>query len=84
MKNKRIQIDLNERKFSELEALQAATGSETYKDLFNTAMTLLKWAVAEVQAGNVITSLNTQDGTYKELAMPAFEEAKSRTPSPVV
>jgi hypothetical protein len=43
-----------------------------YKELFNTALTVLSWCFKEVDNGRVIASLDEKTGKYKELSMPAF------------
>jgi hypothetical protein len=43
----RLQLDLTKEHLQELEALMKELGISTKKDLFNQAITLLEWAVAE-------------------------------------
>lgn len=74
----RIQLDLPESKVNELKALMEETGTESYKDFFNTALTLTKWAIREVESGRVIASLDEATGKYKELAMPILEAAAQK------
>ena len=80
----RIQLDLDETGMKSLEELKELTGSKTHKDLFNNAITLLDWAIAQRKEGRIIASLDEKDKNYKELQMPALERAASyiRTPAP--
>ena len=71
----RIQIDFPEQKVQELKLLMNTIGLDTYKDLFNNALTLLEWTVSEVQAGRSIAAVDETANKYRELAMPIFEKA---------
>jgi hypothetical protein len=71
----RIQFDLPEEKVNELKSLMATIGVDTYKDLFNNALTLLDWTVSEVKAGRSIAAVDETANKYRELAMPIFEHA---------
>lgn len=75
----RIQLDVNERKREEIELLTHIADVPTIKDLFNNALTLLKWAIVERARGNTIASLNEAQDTYKELEMPVLSAASRNT-----
>lgn len=49
----------------------------TYKELFNTALTVLSWCIKEVDNGRIIASLDESTGKYKELCMPALERRRA-------
>jgi hypothetical protein len=66
----RIQFELPKDKVAELEDLMKETGVQTKKELFNNALTLLKWAVREAGRGNSIASVDEARGKYRELHMP--------------
>ncbi len=68
----RIQFELNEERFAELEVLKDELGLKTKKDLLNNALSLLKWTVKEIKSGRIIASMDEQNGKYKELSMPIF------------
>ena len=74
----RIQFDLDAEGLQLLEDLKAVTGLKTYKDLFNNAITLLDWAIAQRRAGRTIASMDKGNENYKELQMPAIERAAPR------
>jgi hypothetical protein len=74
----RIQIDIDEGGEQVLNNIKQATGVTTYKDIFNNAVTLFEWAVRQRAAGRVITSLDENTKGYKEMTMPALEEAERR------
>jgi hypothetical protein len=71
----RIQLDLDDTGVEVLESLKEATGSKTHKELFNNAVTLLDWAVKQRQDGRIIASLDESNENYRELQMPALENA---------
>jgi len=69
----RIQLDLRDESMLGIRELMRLTGSETYKDLFNNAVTLLRWGVRQRQEGRIITSIDEVKDEYRELEMPALE-----------
>ena len=72
----RIQFDLPEATVDDLKTLMKTVGVETYKDLVNNSITLLNWAVSEVQAGRKVAAIDESAGKYRELAMPILEYAR--------
>ncbi len=68
----RIQLDLDDAGIELVDELKQLTGSRTYKDLFNNAITLLDWAVRQRTEGRRITSVDVHDGDCRELVMPAL------------
>ncbi len=69
----RLQIELDPENMEELEEIQELGGLRTKKDLWNNAITLLKWAAREQARGAAIFSINEDEGLYKELEMPFLE-----------
>jgi len=69
----RIQLELPETRVQELKALMEETGLETYKDLFNNALTVFEWLANEVKSGRVIAAVDEQSEKYRVLVMPALE-----------
>lgn len=72
----RIQLDLPESRVEELDGLMREAHITTRKDLFNSALTLLAWALSERNKGRIIASLDESSGGYKELVMPFFSFIK--------
>jgi hypothetical protein len=74
-KNKvvRLQVEIDPENMEELEELQELGGLRTKKDLWNNAITLLKWAAREQARGASIFSINEEEGMYKELELPFLE-----------
>jgi hypothetical protein len=59
----------------ELKALQHKTGLSSAEDIFNSAMTLLEWAVDETIKGNQIVSLDPGGESYQAILMPILQRA---------
>ena len=72
----RFQFDVSIDRAEEVKDLLVATGCDTNKDLFNNALTLLEWAVAETSAGNTIASIDHKNDRYRELQMPILNAAR--------
>jgi hypothetical protein len=69
----RLNFEFNSDQVKRLRALQEETGIGSMKELFNTAFTLLTWAVNETKNGNEIAAVNEDDEIYRVLAMPALQ-----------
>jgi hypothetical protein len=74
----RIQIDVDDNGIQVLNDIKLATGVSTYKDIFNNAITLFEWAIRQRVGGRVIASLDERTKRYKEMTMPALEDAMRR------
>jgi hypothetical protein len=82
----RIQLELPDVQVQELKALMQEAGFETYKEVFNNALTLLEWAINEQKTGKVIAAVDEQNEKYRVLVMPALErvaKAAKRAEQPV-
>lgn len=77
----RIQLDLPEEQVKELDVLMEKAKLTTRKDLFNNALTLFQWAVKAKEAGRIVASLDEDNGTAKELVMPALENVPVPVPA---
>jgi hypothetical protein len=69
----RIQLDLQQPSVQLLEALKRKTGLKTYKDLFNSALTLLNWAITQRETGFMVCAVDGAGNILRELHMPALE-----------
>jgi len=76
MENVRFQFELPPQRAKEIDELMKDCGVETKKELFNNALSLLKWAIRETKKGNVIASVDEENGNYRELQMPIFETVR--------
>lgn len=74
----RTQFEVSEEKLRELETLMLDIDIHTKKDLINSALTLLEWAVQERKRGRIITSMDEDSGRYKELVMEPLMVAAKR------
>jgi hypothetical protein len=82
MKNVRLQLEVPEDRFEELKDLMGRCRITSQKDLFNSALLLLEWAVEERARGRIIASLDEPNMKYKEFAMPALEAVRQPRNSP--
>ena len=74
----RIQLELPEAQVQELKKLMAEAGLDTYKELFNHALSAFEWLVNETKGGRSIASVDEKNQTYRVLVMPALQQvAKS-------
>ncbi len=71
----RIQVELPPSKVADLNWLKEMGGVKTYYDLFNHALSILKWATKEVIEGNAIVSLCEETGKTRYLVTPFLQEA---------
>jgi hypothetical protein len=78
MEKVRIQLEVPESRYNELKALMEECHFSTQKELFNTAYTLLEWAVRERHQGRMIASVDEQNMKYKELSMPALDQIRPK------
>jgi hypothetical protein len=78
MEKVRIQLEVPESRYNELKALMEECRISTQKELFNTAYTLLEWAVKERRQGRTIASVDEQNMKYKELSMPVLDQIGSK------
>ena len=69
----RLQIDVTEARNNRLTALMDRCGLSTKKDLFNNAITLLEWAIAETEKGNSIGAISRERKEYEILRMPILD-----------
>ena len=79
-KTVRIQFEIPEDRLESLDALMEEAGIKTRTELFNNAMTLLKWTIRQRREGRKIASVNYEENSFIELEMPIFEyvEEKAR------
>jgi hypothetical protein len=73
----RLQLELEDSRIEALEVLMKETGLSTKKDLINQALTLFEWAVRERRAGRIIAAVDEVSEKYREILMPALEQAKT-------
>ena len=77
----RLQIDLNDDRVKEIEALMKEGGAATKREFVNAALSLLEWAMKERRSGRIIASIDEEKDSYKEVVMPILSEV-FKYPSP--
>lgn len=81
IKTVRLQFEIPEDRLQSLDELMEEAGIKTRTELFNNAMTLLRWAVRHRKEGHSIASINHEDKSITELEMPIFQNVESKVPS---
>ena len=71
----RIQVEFPQSKVADLNWLKEKGGVKTYYNLFNHALSILKWATQEVIGGNAIASVHEASGKTRFLVTPFLQEA---------
>lgn len=66
----RITFELNPDKIAEIDQLVIDGRFEDRKHLFNSALTMVQWAMRHGKAGHQIAAIDEAAKTYHELAMP--------------
>jgi hypothetical protein len=74
----RLQLELPEERVHELKGLMGETRAESYKELFNNALSVFEWAVDEAKKGNSIAAVNEKEEVYRVLVIPALEGVAKR------
>lgn len=74
----RYTIELSQEYQRLIAGLIKATGLRTQKDVFESSLAILAWAVREVERGRIIASLDEATRSYAELQMPALLTAARR------
>jgi hypothetical protein len=72
----RVQLDMPEDRVRDIEKIIAKTGISTRKDVFENALALFEWAVGERECGRKIASIDTSEGGFREVLMPALASIK--------
>ncbi len=65
-------------KLQQIEALMEKAGIRTKTEFINNAVTLLSWAIREVDEGRVIASVDEKAERYREVLLPALENVVAR------
>jgi hypothetical protein len=78
---RRVQIDFAESEMEEIDELVQKCGLATKKDLFNNALTILRWAVRQVESGHDVAAIDRNSERFLILTMPILDAAQRRTAS---
>ena len=74
----RLNFEFSEARIQDLKDLQSETDSDSMKELFNNALTMLEWAVKEVKSGNEIAAVSEDDKVYRVFITPLLERVAKR------
>ena len=76
----RLQLELSPERVGELKDLMEDIRAESYKELFNNALSVFEWALNEVKSGNSIAAVDEENQVYRVLVTPALESIAKRYP----
>lgn len=74
---KRLQFDMTEDRLILFDKMVVDCGLRTRKDLFDYAMTLLKWAIEEAKAGNQVASFDRKTTSVELLKVPILDHVRA-------
>jgi hypothetical protein len=74
----RFQVEISKDRAGLIDELRTRCGIESRKELFDTAITLLDWAVSEVEAGRDVASVNREKKEFEVLRMTELTHAARR------
>jgi hypothetical protein len=74
----RLNFEMPEDRVLALKELQTDTGSESMKELFNNALTMLEWAIKEVKRGNEIAAINPDQQVHRVFVTPLLERVAKK------
>lgn len=71
-KTVKVQYEISPERLKEIESLMVKTGIQTKKELFNNALALLKWVIAEKENGRTLAAIDDAGDEKRILVMPAI------------
>ena len=71
----RVQFDLAPSRVDQIDIMMQVGGLDARKDLINNALSILEWAIEEVQAGHEIGAIDKTNQRYEILRMPVLSQA---------
>jgi Arc/MetJ-type ribon-helix-helix transcriptional regulator len=77
---KRFSFEMPEKGFQELEEMVKETGCKNRAELFNSALTILRWAIRQKQEGREVASIGYEWDDIIELEMPILLNVKPKAP----
>lgn len=75
---KRYQFDVGGREATHIEEMKEKIGANTNGELFDNALTLLAWAIEQIENGRKLASISEDESSYRELAMPSLNKVRKR------
>jgi hypothetical protein len=78
----RIQLDVSKQSAQQIKSLMYRADFKTHSDLFNNAVTVVEWAIRQVESGSVIAAVDTDRDRMRELSMPFLKHVAESRPAP--
>lgn len=79
----RFQFDLSDENAAELDRLRELGGCKDNGELFNSAITILRWAMEQTQQHRVIRSHDLETVRFYQLTMPCLRRLQETCGAPV-
>lgn len=67
-----LKFEISEAEVEKLDELMKESGIDSYRDLFNTSLTLFQWAIQQTKEGKVVASVDETAQKYTEVQMDAL------------
>lgn len=67
-----LQFEISDQEIEKLDDMLKETGLDSYKDLFNTSLTLFYWAAEQVKQQKIIAAVEEGAQKYIQVNMPAL------------
>ena len=74
----RFTLEIPKARMQVIEDLKGKGGLRSKKEVFESALALLEWAVKELNGGRIIASIDESTQHYREVVMPFFANIKAR------
>ena len=67
-----LQFEISDQEIEKLDEMLKETGLDSYKDLFNSSLSLFYWAAEQVKNNKVIAAVDEGAQKYTEVKTPAL------------
>jgi hypothetical protein len=69
----RLNLEISKAQMDSVKALMLRVGARDMKDLINSALSVMEWAVDETSSGNEIVALDAGMNSYRVLVTPPLQ-----------
>jgi hypothetical protein len=73
---RKIILEFDEQRYDNLLVLQAKARANSVKELFESDLSLLSWALDQLYNGRIPASVDEETGLYREVQMPVLDRVK--------
>ena len=69
---------MSKKRLDDIDALKKIAGLGSRKEVLDNALSMFKWAIDQTEKGRAIVSLADDEKSYRELAMPCFDNVRGK------